>query len=257
MDDQYQHPAFPQPDDLNVNLWRYLDVEKFDWLVSCGRLFMPTADRLGDPLEGTRPDGDLEWWRRKAENATSEDQRRIIEQNLELLSRFAIAFRSNYYVSCWHMNQSENAKMWRCYTKSPSAVAIRTTYRELRASLPSYVEIGLVRYIDYATTRLPTFNMFDYIMHKDICYSFEREVRAVALQPATAELGLSHFEQHFFQKEESPKFHVFAPPVDVATLLHEAILHPDATPTFGETVRELCSEASLPNPKPSSFTKMI
>lgn len=84
MRDEYQHPAFPQPPP-DVSLWRYLDFEKFDWLANCRRLFMPTAHFLGDPLEGTRPAGELEWWRAQEENTTSEEQRQIIEKNRELL----------------------------------------------------------------------------------------------------------------------------------------------------------------------------
>jgi hypothetical protein len=38
-----------------------MDAGKFEWLVEHGRLFMPTAEQLGDPLEGTAPDGELRW----------------------------------------------------------------------------------------------------------------------------------------------------------------------------------------------------
>jgi len=254
MDDQYQHPAFPQPDDRNVHVWRYLDIEKFDWLVANGRLFMATADRLGDDsLEGTRPGGDLEWWRIEAANATSEEQRRIIEHNRDLLSRFATAFRSNYYVSCWHMNQSESEEMWRSRTKSPNAVAIQTTYRELRALLPSYVEIGMVRYIDYATERLPTLNMFEYVTHKNINNGFEREIRAVTLPPVTDELGGSHFRDHHFELEALEGFLVYAPVVDLKRLIHAVVMHPDACPEFKSRTAEICARAGLPLPVSSIF----
>jgi len=46
--------------------------------------------------------------------------------------------------------------MWSEYSSSKDAVAIRTSYRLLRASLPAFVEIGLVRYIDYRTADLPS-----------------------------------------------------------------------------------------------------
>jgi hypothetical protein len=77
----YIHPAFPQPDDPSAVIWRYMDASKFEWLVDCARLFMPNADRLGDPLEGSTPPGELEWWRREAANAETEETRRIIEYN--------------------------------------------------------------------------------------------------------------------------------------------------------------------------------
>lgn len=254
MNDEYQHPAFPPPPHPDVSLWRYLDLDKFDWLVNCRRLFMPAAHFLGDPLEGTTPVGHLEWWRLQAENATSEEQRQIIEKNRELLSSFAKAFRPNYYVSCWHMNELESDKMWRCYTKTPEAVAVRTSYRLLRASLPAYVEIGMVCYIDYATERLPSLNMFEYITHKNIGYSFEREVRAVALPPATEGLGSSHFQNNHFEFATQKGFLVFAPEVDVSHLVHAVVLHPESTSEFAATVVSACESAGLPRPVVSAFS---
>src|SRR5712691_1593487 len=183
------HPAFPQPEDPITTLWRYMNADRFEWLVTNRRLFMSKPDQLRDLLEGTTPKGELEWWRREAANAGTEEHRRTIEHNREFLSRMAKGFRNHYYVSCWHMNQHENHAMWRCYTTQPEAVSIRTTYVALRECLPNYVGMGMVRYIDYTNERLPTMNMFEYIMHKDIYYHFEREVRAVAFPPVVEELG--------------------------------------------------------------------
>jgi hypothetical protein len=88
MTKQHQdHPAFPQPGDIGTILWRYMEIDKFKWLLDCSRLLMPSADRLGDPLEGTTPEGDLKWWLRLAANANSEEQRRIVEHNRAFLSR--------------------------------------------------------------------------------------------------------------------------------------------------------------------------
>jgi hypothetical protein len=145
-DQHHVHPAFPQPDDPSAVIWRYLDASKFEWLVNCKRLFMPSADRLGDPLEGSTPSGELEWWRREAANAETEETRDIIEKNRDFLSRMAKFFRDHYYyVTCWHMNPHENNAMWGCYTKQPESVAIRTTYAVLRESLPrSYIEMGVI-----------------------------------------------------------------------------------------------------------------
>jgi hypothetical protein len=200
---------------------------------------------LGDPLEGTRPQGDLDWWLREASNADSDDRRRIIEHNRSFLSRMARSFREHYYVSCWHMNKYENRAMWSCYTPTTEAVAIRTTYSALRECLPAYVNIGVVRYIDYATERLPSMNMFEYIMHKDIYYDFEREVRAVAFPPVD-DLGASDFQASHFVSESDGEFIIYAPPVDLMRLIAGVVLHPDASPTFAATIAELCSRNDLP-----------
>lgn len=254
MNEEYQHPAFPAPPHPDVVLWRYLDFDKFDWLVNNRRLFMPAAQCLGDPLEGTVPAGDLEWWRTLAENATSEEQCQTIKKNRERLSAFARAFRPHYYVSCWHMNALESTKMWRCYTRSSEAVAVTTSYRALRTSLPAYVEVGMVRYIDYSNERLPSLNMFEYITHKHINYCFEREVRAVALPPATGGRGAAHFQDNLFKSETKKAFLVFAPAIDIARLAHSVVLHPESTSGFNETIRAACENAGLPEPIPSAFS---
>lgn len=233
-----------------------MDASKFEWLVNCGRLFMPRADRLGDPLEGSTPPGEIEWWRREAANAESEETRRIIEHNRDFLSRMAKASREHfYYVSCWHLNPHENHAMWGCYTTQPESVAVRTTYAELRQTLPSYVEMGIVRYIDYATARLPSLNMFEHIMHKDTYYRSEQEVRAVATPPAVKELGLDDFNSNRFESETTKGFHVYAPPVDIKKLIHGIVLHPNAPDAYVRVVRDLCAATGLPAPEASRRTR--
>ena len=47
-----------------------------------------------------RPPGNLEWCKREAKSADSQEQRQIILHNRKFLSRMAQAFRNHYYVSC-------------------------------------------------------------------------------------------------------------------------------------------------------------
>lgn len=250
MTECHNHPAFPQPADRSAVLWRYMEIDKLECLLDCSRLVMPSADQLGDPWEGTTPEGDLKWWRRQATSANSEEQRRVFEHNRSVLSRMAQQFRRDYYVSCWHMNPHENHAMWKCYTKHPNSVAVRTTYETLQKCLPLCVQMGMIRYIDYATERLPSMNMFEYIMHKDSYYGFEREVRAVAFTPA-AELADNHFSEDLFAKETEPDFHVYAPMVNLKQLIHGVVLHPEATGEFGIEVDHLCTKSGLPGPEVS------
>jgi hypothetical protein len=199
--------------------------------------------------------GELEWWKREAANADTDEKRRIIEHNRSFLSRMALKLRKDYYVGCWHMNQHENSAMWGCYTASSESVAIRTTYAALRSAIPSYVEMGVIRYIDYATKRLPSMNMFEYIMHKDVYYAFEQEVRAVAFPPAVKELGLENFEANHFESESVRGFLVYAPPLDIGKLIHGIVLHPNAADAYTRKVRDLCTTYDLPLPEPSRRTR--
>jgi hypothetical protein len=246
------HPAFPEPTNTQVTLWRYLDAFKFKWLATEKRLFMPSAANLGDPLEGIQPPGQNDWWLTRAGSAQSEQERETIKHNRQLLARFAAAFRTRYYVSCWHMNEGENPRMWAQYAKSSDAVAVRTRFTRLRATLKPYVRIGIVRYIDYSTERLPTLNMFEYITHKNMPFAEEQELRAVAMHPVIEGLDQQHFRKHHFPSESDPDFLVYAPPVNLQELVEAVVLHPQASQNFATEVRELCAVAGLPEPTPST-----
>lgn len=211
---------------------------------------MPSAAHLGgDPLEGMQPAGDAGWWQSLADRAGSEDERRTIEHNRELISRFAAAFRTRYYVSCWHINEAVNPAMWKLYATATESVVVRTTVAKLRAALPAYIDIGMVRYIDYTVDRLPTLNMLEYITHKNKCFEHEQELRAVAIHPLVEGLDQQHFRTHHFESEHDPSFRVFAPPVNLVNLLEEVSPHPDAPQLYIEQVKSLCNAFALPSPR--------
>lgn len=248
------HPSFPQPDDHSRVIWRYMDSDKFEWLLEHGRLFMPTADNLGDPREGSTPLGEIEWWEKEYKDAATEERRSTVAHNREFLAYFAQNFRARYYVSCWHMNSHENYSMWRCYTKTKRAVAIKTNYSALRNALPCSALMGVIRYIDYSTDRLPWGNMFEYIMHKDVTFRYEAEVRAVMTIPPNDELGLKEFLEDHFALTADPNFRLYAPKIDVTTLIEGIVLHPEASKAYAAKVRKLCAAKGLPAPTPSRET---
>lgn len=244
----FYHPAFPQPPSDDVVLWRYMDAEKFTWVLDNGRLFIPAADRLGDPWEGRTPQGYLNWWNQEIENAGTPELRATLTHNRDFFARIAAAFRSYFYVSCWHMNEHENYAMWNCYTENADAVAIRTTYRQLVAALPAYAYRGLVRYIDYASDTLPSMNLFEFITHKDKFFSYEQEVRAVFLPAPEDKATVEHFTQHTFTLGTDPTFRVFAPPFDAAALINQVVLGPRSSSIFQASVEAQCGKHSLPAP---------
>lgn len=248
------HPSFPQPADPAQIIWRYMDLPKFEWLLNEQRLFMLTADNLGDPREGSTPPGQIAAWERDAEQAATEEARRTFEHNRSFFAYFSQLFRPRYYVSCWHMNAHENYSMWRCYTQTNEAIAIKTRYSVLRDMLDPTIYMGQIRYIDYSADSLPWGNMFEYIMHKDTYYRYESEVRVVATPPANEELGLNDFLKDHFALTANPEFRLYAPRVDPAALIEGIVLHPEAPDAFAATIRERCAAAGLPAPELSRGT---
>jgi len=221
------------------------------------RLFIPNIKYLGDEWEGKTPKGYIDWWNQEIEKATTDELKATLAHNRDFIFRFAKAFRSRYYVTCWHMNDHENYAMWKCYTKSNDAVAIKTTYQQLVDALPNYIYTGIVRYIDYSTEKLPFGNLFEHIMHKDRMFSYEQEIRGVILptpeapENSTSALHFKNFIEHHFELSSSPGFYFFAHPIDCSLLVNKVVLHPECNDVFKERIINLCSKHSLPNPEQS------
>lgn len=235
-DQAIQHPAFPQPADPHVVIWRYMDIAKFADMVTRRRLYMARADLLGDEHEGTTPAAELEYWRLLAENAQTDEQRRIIQGNRDQLSEFAREFRETYYVSCWHMAADENIAMWDRYVRSNHAVAIRSTFFTLRSLLDqTVIEMGVVRYMDYDGYRLPSFNLMELIMHKRHFFRDEREVRAVVWSMVPEHIRREHVDP-FLTAERAG----FLAPIDPKALIQSVVLHPKMTTETAARVAELC-----------------
>jgi hypothetical protein len=165
-----QHPAFPQPDNIESMVWRYMDLPKLIALLGQKALFLPRLDKLGDPHEGaiTRPFKD-----------------RLDSAGPETAKRFAgwrKGIRTTSFVSCWHQGEFESEAMWRLYCGT-QGVAIQTTYAKLKNSVHKWnnpsLGIGLVSYRDYDSEDLPGLNMYVPIMSKRIAFKHEQEVRIV------------------------------------------------------------------------------
>jgi hypothetical protein len=116
---------------------------------------MPSAQFLGDPLDGTAPAGHHLWWADLAQHAESDEQREIIKKNEVKLGQFAAAFRPHYYVSCWHVNHRENPK---CGVHTPRhQMRLRFQCRTERYARPFPVTLKWAwsGYIDYSKEHLP------------------------------------------------------------------------------------------------------
>ena len=248
------HPAFPQPESNEVKLWRYMDFYKFELLLESNRLVFPRADKLGEPFEGTRPRGDIDWWKRKADEV--EQNKDVIKYNSKWMSDTAMYLKDKYFVSCWHINEFENRFMWESYTKSEKSVAIQTTYSILSECTHSSIPTGLVRYIDYSKERLPSMNMFEFIMHKEIYFKDESEVRAVGFSLLASDKWEPHFKANYFELNNKPGFFCYAPEIDVQKMVKAVVLHPSISEDDQNKVSKLCTKYGVIQPKQSRVSKV-
>lgn len=175
-------------------IWRYFDFAKFTFALEHRGLFFCRADLLGDPLEGSYTRRMLHVKDRYRANVPPGRTLAEQERDLAVWEQDDRACRTCTYVNCWHIGEHESMAMWQGYGGGPYGVAIRSTIRRLDDCLPSTIktvneiadiELGRVRYIDYASTEESIFSggrdigpPIENFFAKAIGYRHEQEFRA-------------------------------------------------------------------------------
>lgn len=229
--------------------------EKFTWLVSEQRLWMTWLPMLEDKYEGKTPIIVSEEFQQALSNAKTDADRTVINANIDKMRRFATAFYDNYYVSCWTMNETESDLMWRSYTSSTNAVAIQTTCEIVKNSIPKYLDVGLVRYIDYKTQGFSNFNIFEWPMHKRLQFVDDREVRILATGNIPAEAGGDELRACIFYRQSgTSRVRICAPQIEPSALIGAMRLHPSSTELFARGAAQYCRDHGIIEPEQSELT---
>lgn len=179
-----RHSVFIAPTEQEVTIWRYLDLSKFVSMLATSSLFFSRADLLGDPLEGSfsrptvlsRPDLIANLAKKHGAIGDIESQS---QQIAAIMSRSQQRQTKHTYVNCWHINEHESAAMWRLYSKSDEAIAIKSRYLRLVSSLDEDCYVGQVFYLDYESDAMPIGNALVPFVCKRKSFEHERELRAV------------------------------------------------------------------------------
>jgi len=224
---QTDHPAFPQPQDPSVKIWRYMDFTKFVSMLESSSLYFSRADRLGDPFEGSYSKGNIALRPVVYKDVNGADKM------LEYIPEFSKWIRQWTFVNCWHMNVYESAAMWKLYAKSNEAIAVQSTYATLVACLPSNVFVGCVQYIDYDRDWLPEGNAFYPFLHKRKSFEHEREARAIIQQELPIENGkiaIGRTNQAFGQHIK----------IDLAELVKSVYVAPMAPSWLRDLIEAVC-----------------
>jgi len=175
----YRHPDFIPPGEHDAVIWRYMDFAKFVSMLDHGSLYFPAVAQLGDPFEGsypraceTLPDGS-----HLSMYISPDDWRERVFPQLKQMWDWT---RNWSCASCWHINPTESAAMWRLYAGTNQAISIRSTYGGLRALLPDDVLIGQMNYVDYETHRFECGWRLTPLVYKRRSYAHENELRAIS-----------------------------------------------------------------------------
>jgi hypothetical protein len=169
-----EHPCFPQPKDLTVKVWRYMDTSKLLDILARKSLFLSRLNLLGDAHEGSIT---------KVNHITrqSEFEKHGIDDHIPSMIEASQRFNQSVGVNCWYLDNYESEAMWKLYCPDNKGVAIQTTYKKLVDSInhDENLYIGLIKYIDYETEWFPSGNIFYPIMHKRKAFQYEKEIRLV------------------------------------------------------------------------------
>jgi len=176
-----EHPKIKTPG-RNVKIWRYFDLMKFLSLIEQGSLFFPNIKNLDDPMEG---------------DLTNPTIKQFLKTKIGRNNLYKIrSINRNYtYICSWHMNKYESAAMWQIYKNGDFCVAIQSTVGKLIKSLSQAkedIQIGKVKYLDYNKDEINWMNIFNIALCKRKSFEFERELRAIILNPLPkANVGIS------------------------------------------------------------------
>lgn len=192
----------------NSVLWRYMDFSKYVSLLSTSSLFFAGAGTFDDSLEGAqgiksnKPVWDehyLTFFNEAIKNppdggVSPLEEKDVNAKSLELLKQLEFSgkhLRDKNYISCWHENDHESEAMWRLYSSyMENAVAIRTTYKDLSASINpkkrKNIQIGRIKYINFKKEFSGVNSAF---WRKNISFEHEKEVRALYCELNKVELG--------------------------------------------------------------------
>lgn len=160
----------------SCKLWRYMSLEKFRSLLEERGLFLARADRFPDDREGTLSLANLRY-------------RAQVYRDDTLMAHAYSRYRDELrnikrytYIGCWRVDETENARSWREYTKPREGVAIQTTYYKMWRRTPT-IFCASVGYIDYDDTWVVENNSLSPFMYKaKSSFEWEREFRIIIQQ---------------------------------------------------------------------------
>jgi hypothetical protein len=167
---------FIPPDNPEMSIWRYMDFPKFISMLHLKSLYFARSDKFSDRHEGSISKSTQDALYNALLSTVGENRAKETLENSSALVQLVKAW---IFINSWHMSENESMAMWKVYSGSEKAIAIRSTYNKLKACLPADINLGVVRYMDYEKQAMPRGNVFHYFTRKRIAFDFERELRAM------------------------------------------------------------------------------
>lgn len=223
-----------EPQNPETVIWRFMELWKFQDLITSRELHFSRADLLGDDNEGLPPESlvpDLNLHPLDIHDALT------IDHHVGVLAQR----RESFYVNCWYLSNETTASMWQEYGKE--GVAIASRYSLLKTALESGKDRGFLGLVRYGASHLKghSWNVLRFISTKREEFAHEKEVRALLWFPDGSPDDTRHFDSRNIPHRRPlidapttwPKFKRL--PVDLRSLITAIEVSPWASDgTFAE-----------------------
>lgn len=195
-----EHPDFETINDQD-KLWRYQDLPRYLDLLLRRKLFFNRIDHFEDPFEGSA-------------GGTVPGLAKEVAT-----------------INTWHLNEDENYAMWKIYAHGDYGLAIRTTFKQLKAAFrdtPQPIYIGQVQYYnDQDAGSFPEDSCRPYLRKRHI-YRYENEVRCCYM--------VKQQDNNDFLWEEQGVYNGVFIDVRLETLIERIYISPYSPPWFRELI---------------------
>ena len=216
------------PENSNRNVFRYMDIDKFKYLLNEKKLYLCRIDKLQDKFEGTysrqQIKEDNEWLREKGYDEV------INSEKSDCIKR-----RQQTYVTCWCLYETDLDLMWKAYIPNKDGVAIKTTVNKLIEICDNpnnnWPDISVVGYYDQANGEFLNYLGLEPFIKKDLHFRLDNEIRIV-YQPNI--------------KLPSPEF--LCLDINPSALIEEVILKPRSKIQFIEEIKKLLKQFDVKVP---------
>ncbi len=213
-------------------LWRYIDELKFNDLVLSRQFWFSRIDTFtDDPSEGSKPSdanhspGEAKFFKDFTISGWGEHYPGASDEQ-----------KTHHFALCWHINQKENRKMWKRYTKdNPRSLALVGSVKSLQSAFTNWTRRITDSPVKYCLPEDPR-PQFDYtsiFFYKDKeMFGWEKEYRFLcSLQPSDLPFRLDH--------REGQRIMV---PFNCRTAIKRIVLHPKAPEDFRIEVESKCQK---------------
>jgi hypothetical protein len=211
-------------------MWRYLDLWKFEDMLTTRSIYFSRADTFKDSLEGKfAPDYTAPLSRSDAEFYEANNMQRPDPVAKEVSHE---SMRRCTFVSCWHMAEQESQKMWDTYTGSPESVVVRTTGNALLRFVDDERISILKSCVQYQPNEVPRteLNQLSLFLFKPIECDFEREFRMIRRMVLDGTESVKSHDSADFGR---------AVPIRLGKVIKHVITHPKASQETKDKVSSL------------------